>query len=150
VVATTSHPRVHLKVGDRVAGWVHGGMYPDRGSYAEYLHIPADLCWKVPDNVTPQQAGAYGVPYCTAFHGLVHSQKGAWPPTKLNKWVSKMKTKEKKAGGRGGWGGGHFWFVATPQTGPFGDATAPRKTVGTGVAGSATPCSCTVAACRNV
>ncbi|RSH86775.1 uncharacterized protein EHS24_005047 [Apiotrichum porosum] len=87
VVATTSHPRVHLKVGDRVAGWVHGGMYPDRGSYAEYLHIPADLCWKVPDNVTPQQAGAYGVPYCTAFHGLVHSQKGAWPPTKLNKWI---------------------------------------------------------------
>ncbi|KAJ3487902.1 hypothetical protein NLG97_g6306 [Lecanicillium saksenae] len=37
------------KVGDRVAGWVHGGLYPDRGSFAQYLKVDGDLAWKMPD-----------------------------------------------------------------------------------------------------
>lgn len=28
------------QIGERVAGWVHGGLQTDRGSFAEYLKIP--------------------------------------------------------------------------------------------------------------
>lgn len=31
------------KIGERVAGVVHGGLYPDRGAFAEYLKVDADL-----------------------------------------------------------------------------------------------------------
>jgi NADPH:quinone reductase-like Zn-dependent oxidoreductase len=37
------------KLGDRVAGFVHGGQYEDRGSMAEYLVADAKLVWRIPD-----------------------------------------------------------------------------------------------------
>ncbi|KAJ4158234.1 uncharacterized protein LMH87_008767 [Akanthomyces muscarius] len=58
------------KVGDRVAGWVHGGLFPDRGSFAEYLKIDADLAWKVPEGVSDLAATTYGVSATTAVLGL--------------------------------------------------------------------------------
>ena len=63
------------KIGDRVAGSVHGGLYPDRGSFAEYLKTDADLCWKVPSDVTDEQATTFGVSAGTAMMALdVHLQ----------------------------------------------------------------------------
>ena len=35
-------------VGDHVAGFVHGGVWPDEGAFAEYVRAPADLVWRVP------------------------------------------------------------------------------------------------------
>lgn len=58
------------KVGDRAAGWVHGGLFPDRGSFAEYLKIDGDLAWRVPDGVSDLQASTYGVSATTAVLGL--------------------------------------------------------------------------------
>lgn len=58
------------KIGDRVAGAVHGGLYPDRGSFAEYLKIDGDLAWKVPENVKDEEAATYGVSAGTAALGL--------------------------------------------------------------------------------
>lgn len=58
------------KVGDRVAGWVHGGLFPDRGSFAEYLKIDADLAWKVPEGVSDLAATTYGVSATTSVLGL--------------------------------------------------------------------------------
>ncbi|KAH6855435.1 chaperonin 10-like protein [Chaetomium sp. MPI-CAGE-AT-0009] len=57
-------------VGDRVAGVVHGGLYPDRGAFAEYLKIDSDLAWKVPDNVDDAAAATFGVSAVTAMLSL--------------------------------------------------------------------------------
>ncbi|KAF5632281.1 TOXD [Fusarium tjaetaba] len=64
------------KIGDRVAGAVHGGLYPDKGAFAEYLKIDADLAWKVPEHISDTEATTYGVSAVTAMlvlnvhHGL--------------------------------------------------------------------------------
>ncbi|KAK4930436.1 hypothetical protein LTR66_016109, partial [Elasticomyces elasticus] len=58
------------KVGDKIAGFVHGGLYPDVGSFSEYLKIDGDLAWKVPQDMTLGEAATYGVPAATAMLGL--------------------------------------------------------------------------------
>ncbi|OBT61003.1 hypothetical protein VE03_09723 [Pseudogymnoascus sp. 23342-1-I1] len=58
------------KVGDRVAGWVHGGLFLDRGSFAEYLKIPGDLAWKLPTTVSDEEGSTYGVSAVTAMLAL--------------------------------------------------------------------------------
>ncbi|KAJ6783821.1 hypothetical protein PWT90_10556 [Aphanocladium album] len=67
------------KVGDRVAGWVHGGLFPDRGSFAEYLKVDADLAWKVPEGVSDLAATTYGVSAATAMLGLNKHLNVPWP-----------------------------------------------------------------------
>lgn len=57
-------------VGQRVAGVTHGGLYPDRGSFAEYLKIPGDLAWKVPSDVSDDEAATFGVSAITAMLAL--------------------------------------------------------------------------------
>ncbi|KAM0189085.1 hypothetical protein ACHAPA_012229 [Fusarium lateritium] len=72
-------------VGDRVAGAVHGGLYPDKGAFAEYLKTDADVAWKVPDGISDTDAATYGVSAVTAMltlnvhHGLpfVDTKSGA-------------------------------------------------------------------------
>lgn len=56
--------------GDRVAGVVHGGMYHDRGAFAEYLKIDGDLAWKIPEGVNDEDATTYGVSAVTAVLAL--------------------------------------------------------------------------------
>ncbi|KAF2793796.1 GroES-like protein [Melanomma pulvis-pyrius CBS 109.77] len=58
------------KVGDRVAGAVHGGLYPDRGAFAEYLKTDSDLCWRIPAEIEDTAAATYGVSAVTAMHAL--------------------------------------------------------------------------------
>ncbi|GAA6058545.1 hypothetical protein JCM10212_006984 [Sporobolomyces blumeae] len=50
----------NVKVGDRVAGFVHGGRYEEEGSFAEYVRAQAVLVWKVPENVSFEEAAASG------------------------------------------------------------------------------------------
>ena len=75
------------KVGDRVAGAVHGGLYPDKGSFAEYLKTEADLAFKIPDSVSDTDATTYGVSAVTAMldlhvrHGLPMIDEKAHAPT---------------------------------------------------------------------
>ncbi|KAG7285046.1 hypothetical protein NEMBOFW57_009666 [Staphylotrichum longicolle] len=57
-------------VGDRVAGAVHGGLFPDRGAFAEYLKVDSDLAWKVPADVDDAAAATFGVSAVTAMLGL--------------------------------------------------------------------------------
>ncbi|TFK91794.1 GroES-like protein [Polyporus arcularius HHB13444] len=55
------------KVGDHVAGFVHGSAYPDEGAFAEYVKVPAELVWVVPANtLSHEQAAAYEVAFWTA------------------------------------------------------------------------------------
>lgn len=60
------------KVGDRIAGFVHGGQYPDVGSFAEYLKVDGDLAWKVPETMSYAEAATYGVPAATAMLALAY------------------------------------------------------------------------------
>jgi NADPH:quinone reductase-like Zn-dependent oxidoreductase len=78
----------HIKVGARVAGWVHGGLFKDRGAFAQYLKVPANLTFPVPEGMSPREACTFGIPFYTAFHALKYSQKGPWPPAKEGSWVS--------------------------------------------------------------
>ncbi|GIK06337.1 hypothetical protein Aspvir_001985 [Aspergillus viridinutans] len=62
----------HWKVGDRIAGFVHGGLYPDVGSFAEYLKVDGDLAWEVPETMSYAEAATYGVPAATAMLALAY------------------------------------------------------------------------------
>lgn len=67
------------KVGERVAGTVHGGLYPDRGSFAEYLKVDADLAWHIPAEVSDADATTYGVSAVTAVLTLNIRLGLPWP-----------------------------------------------------------------------
>ncbi|KAK0706005.1 chaperonin 10-like protein [Lasiosphaeria miniovina] len=54
-------------VGDRVAGAVHGGLFPDRGAFAEYLKTDSDLAWKIPADIDDAAAATFGVSAVTAM-----------------------------------------------------------------------------------
>ncbi|KAG4434408.1 hypothetical protein IFR05_010104 [Cadophora sp. M221] len=58
------------KVGDRVAGFVQGGITNEHGAFAEYVKAEEDLVWRVPDGVSDEAASTYGVPAVTAMQAL--------------------------------------------------------------------------------
>lgn len=70
VVKIGSKARGYWTVGDRVAGVTHGGLYTDRGSFAQYLKITSDLAWKVPSSVSDEEATTFGVSAVTAMLAL--------------------------------------------------------------------------------
>lgn len=55
-----------FKVGDRICGVVHGGKFPDRGSFAEYLVVKEEFTMAVPKQLGDAEAATYGVGFCTA------------------------------------------------------------------------------------
>lgn len=67
------------KVGDRVAGVVHGGLYRDRGAFAEYLKTEGDLAWKIPPGVSDEEAATYGVSAVTALLAVNVHLGISWP-----------------------------------------------------------------------
>ncbi|GAA5877163.1 hypothetical protein JCM16303_006187 [Sporobolomyces ruberrimus] len=50
----------NVQVGDRVAGFVHGGRWEDIGSFAEYVKTDSTLVWKVPESISWEEAAASG------------------------------------------------------------------------------------------
>lgn len=67
------------KVGDKVAGAVHGGLYPDKGAFAQYLKIDGDLAWKRPEVISEKDATTYGVSACTSMQALYLNLDVPWP-----------------------------------------------------------------------
>ncbi|KAL8290524.1 hypothetical protein RQP46_002782 [Phenoliferia psychrophenolica] len=68
-----------VAVGDRVAGFVHGGRFEGIGSFAEYVATDGDLVWKVPETTSWEEAAALGgigphtaVQALYFRHGLAH------------------------------------------------------------------------------
>ncbi|WFC99860.1 hypothetical protein MYAM1_002606 [Malassezia yamatoensis] len=59
-----------LAVGDRVAGWVHGGYEIGLGAFAQYVKVFPEALVKLPDNVPDEIAAGLGIPSFTAFMGL--------------------------------------------------------------------------------
>ncbi|PTB99826.1 NADPH:quinone oxidoreductase [Marinobacter sp. Z-F4-2] len=56
---------IDLKIGDRVAALV------EYGAYAEYAVVPADGCFRLPDNIPYTDAAALGLSYQTAYFALI-------------------------------------------------------------------------------
>jgi NADPH:quinone reductase-like Zn-dependent oxidoreductase len=67
------------KVGDRIAGVVHGGLFPDKGAFAEYLKVPSDLAWRPPLSMSHQNAATYGISAVTAMQALYTKLDVPWP-----------------------------------------------------------------------
>jgi NADPH:quinone reductase-like Zn-dependent oxidoreductase len=65
-------PAGNLKIGDRVAGFLQGACsVNDRpGAFAEYVVIPWDLVWKVPQSVKVEEAAGVSLVALTAAQGM--------------------------------------------------------------------------------
>lgn len=54
------------KIGDHVAGFVHGAAFPDEGAFAEFVKTPAELVWSVPENtLSHDEAATLGCAYAS-------------------------------------------------------------------------------------
>jgi NADPH:quinone reductase-like Zn-dependent oxidoreductase len=74
------------QVGDLAAGIVHGGQFPDRGAFAEYLRVPSNAAWKVPtasSKVSLREAPVYGIGFGTACQALYRRLDVPYPPAKI-------------------------------------------------------------------
>lgn len=78
VVKIGSKAPGNWKIGDRIAGSVHGGLYKDQGSFAEYLKTPGNLAIKIPDFLSDQEAATYGVSCATAMMALNKNLDVPW------------------------------------------------------------------------
>ncbi|KAF2793115.1 GroES-like protein [Melanomma pulvis-pyrius CBS 109.77] len=65
-------PGNNLKTGDRVAGFLQGACSVNErpGAFAEFLSVPWDLVWKVPDGVTTEEAAGVSLVALTAAQGI--------------------------------------------------------------------------------
>lgn len=54
------------KVGDKVCGVTHGGKFPNKGAFAEYLVIKEEYVAGIPDGMDGAEAATYGVGFYTA------------------------------------------------------------------------------------
>ncbi|KAH9846081.1 GroES-like protein [Lenzites betulinus] len=91
-VVKTGKNVVTPKVGDHVAGFVHGAAFPDEGAFAEYVKTPANLVFTVPrDTLTHDEAATLGCAFWTAAQALFHPTRLGLvePPAKAsgNEWV---------------------------------------------------------------
>ncbi|TYJ54732.1 hypothetical protein B9479_004580 [Cryptococcus floricola] len=79
VVALGPNLASPLKLGDRVAGSLHGGCYKDEGSHAEYTLADSDMTWLVPEGMGLPEASTFGVAWLTAAQAMVQHQGKAFP-----------------------------------------------------------------------
>ncbi|THU84489.1 GroES-like protein [Dendrothele bispora CBS 962.96] len=59
-----------FSIGDRVAGWVHGGFQETQFAFQEYLPARSDLLMKIPPNVSYEEAATIPVASTTAAIGM--------------------------------------------------------------------------------
>lgn len=74
-----------LKIGDKVACTVHGGLFKDKGGYAEYARAQSDLVWKVPESLDMAGAATFACAWVTACQALIQSPGKSFPPDDVGK-----------------------------------------------------------------
>ncbi|KAI9687443.1 MAG: putative secondary metabolism biosynthetic enzyme [Bathelium mastoideum] len=72
IMALGKDAPLHLHVGDRVAGVVHGmnSLQPDVGAFAEYVGACADILLKIPDDMRFEDAATLGTGVATVVLAL--------------------------------------------------------------------------------
>ncbi|PGH21394.1 hypothetical protein AJ80_03311 [Polytolypa hystricis UAMH7299] len=101
-----------LRVGDRVAGLVHGmnKLQPDVGAFAEYVGAYSDLLLKIPDYMSFEEGASFGTGVATAAMSLF-SELGV--PASLDQLRDHYKSAAARVGGRER---GEFVLVAGGST----------------------------------
>ena len=86
-----------MKVGDRVAASLRGGVDKERGAFAEYVKVYADLAWIIPEGTyTFEEAATVGIPLYTSViaiygpDGLKLPQPGDANPPAPGTWVIRV------------------------------------------------------------
>ncbi|KAJ9615267.1 hypothetical protein H2200_001342 [Cladophialophora chaetospira] len=69
------------KVGDRIAGFAHGGnsLQQEDGAFAERIAVKADVQLRIPDNMSFEDAATLGVGVITCGQGLFQQMGLDWP-----------------------------------------------------------------------
>lgn len=83
VVSIGDKVKQSLSVGDRVSGCVFGNN-PDElqnGAFAEYVAVPGDLLFRIPEGMSFQTAATFGVGLSTAGMALYQTLKLPLPNT---------------------------------------------------------------------
>src|SRR6202000_786722 len=65
--------------------------YLDNGGFAEHTRTVTDLGWKIPDNISYEQAVTFSVRLYSAVMCMTHSTRlnvTGWPPKVPEQWVS--------------------------------------------------------------
>jgi len=83
-----------VKVGDKVAASLRGGVDKERGGFAEYVKVYADLAWIIPEGTyTFEEAATIGIPLYTSAvvlygpNSLKLPQPGDANPPAPGTWV---------------------------------------------------------------
>lgn len=63
-----------FKKGDRIAGFAHGGnaVYHEDGAFSNYITAKGDVQYKIPDNLSFEEAATLGVGTITVGQALYH------------------------------------------------------------------------------
>lgn len=89
-IIDNSDRRLKLNIGDRVAGFVQGACsINDRpGAFAEYVAVPHDLVWKIPDTLSFVKAATISLCGLTAAQALFGEDRlGLRPPWEIGNEV---------------------------------------------------------------
>ncbi|KAI0308781.1 hypothetical protein OF83DRAFT_1073031, partial [Amylostereum chailletii] len=60
----------HIKVGDRIAGFVYGASDATNGAYAEYVRQNKNVCFVLPESMSNEEAAAFPIPHLTSLQAL--------------------------------------------------------------------------------
>jgi NADPH:quinone reductase-like Zn-dependent oxidoreductase len=96
-IGARQEPNFSLKVGDRVAGIVHGGerrtfskfrplytprflsrgagVHKDQGAFAEYVKADAAITWRIPDSISYEEAVTVSVGVLTCIQAMFHPKR---------------------------------------------------------------------------
>ncbi|KAL8278324.1 hypothetical protein RQP46_009216 [Phenoliferia psychrophenolica] len=86
VVSKVGASLTEVKVGDRVAGFAHGGNDSTQGAFAEYVKTEASVVWAVPEATSNEEAAAMGgVGTATAYLVLYGELNLAKPTAPVQK-----------------------------------------------------------------
>jgi NADPH:quinone reductase-like Zn-dependent oxidoreductase len=70
------------------------GYYPDNGGFSEYVRMVSDLAWKIPDNISYEQAATVSVGLYSAAMCMTHPKNlgmTEWPGKVSNgQWASNI------------------------------------------------------------
>lgn len=71
----------HFQIGDRVAGFVHGGnsQEPEDGAFAEYIVAKADIQIHIPEKMSFEEAATLGVGITSVGQGLYQTLQLPFP-----------------------------------------------------------------------
>ena len=86
-----THSRfISLSVGQLTLG--NSGYYPDNGAFSEYGRMVTDLTWRIPDNISFEQAATVSIGLYSAAMCMTHPKRlnmTEWPDKVSDEqWVS--------------------------------------------------------------